>query len=114
MTGEPGDQSPEDRVAVILTPDQRVRVFISSTLEELAEERRRRGGRSGGCIWFLCGLSPAPGLIRRRACIGPTWSRVRFLSAFIGNGMAGWGRAWRSRGWRMSSGWPLVCRCCCT
>jgi hypothetical protein len=24
---------------VILTPDQRVRVFISSTLEELAEER---------------------------------------------------------------------------
>jgi len=32
---EPRQQQPE----VILTPDQRVRVFISSTLEELAAER---------------------------------------------------------------------------
>jgi predicted ATPase/class 3 adenylate cyclase len=35
----PREGSRAGRAAVILTPDQRVRVFISSTLEELAEER---------------------------------------------------------------------------
>ena len=35
----PREASAADRAAVILTPDQRVRVFISSTLEELAAER---------------------------------------------------------------------------
>ena len=39
MTVSPGGDSAENRAAVILTPDQRVRVFISSTLEELADER---------------------------------------------------------------------------
>jgi hypothetical protein len=39
VTVSPEGQSSEDRARVILTPDQRVRVFISSTLEELAEER---------------------------------------------------------------------------
>ena len=32
-------ESPGNRADVILTPDQRVRVFISSTLGELAAER---------------------------------------------------------------------------
>src|SRR5690242_19150069 len=36
--GEPAE-SPGRRAGVILTPDQRLRVFISSTLEELAAER---------------------------------------------------------------------------
>jgi hypothetical protein len=55
VTGSPGEEWRGDRTAVILTPDHRVRVFISSTLEELAEERgRRRGGRSDGCTWFRC------------------------------------------------------------
>jgi predicted ATPase/class 3 adenylate cyclase len=35
----PGEDSPADQAEVILTPDQRVRVFISSTLGELAAER---------------------------------------------------------------------------
>ena len=35
----PGGESPAPRPEMILTPDQRVRVFISSTLEELAAER---------------------------------------------------------------------------
>jgi len=35
----PGPESPGERAGVILTPDQRVRVFISSTLGELADER---------------------------------------------------------------------------
>ena len=39
LTASPGMESPGDRADVILTPDQRVRVFISSTLEELAAER---------------------------------------------------------------------------
>ena len=39
VTASPGGESAQQRAAVILTPDQRVRVFISSTLEELAEER---------------------------------------------------------------------------
>src|SRR6516162_6422682 len=37
--GSPGEDSPTARAEVILTPDQRVRVFISSTLGELAAER---------------------------------------------------------------------------
>jgi Domain of unknown function (DUF4062) len=35
----PREEPAAGRAGVILTPDQRVRVFISSTLEELAEER---------------------------------------------------------------------------
>ena len=37
--GSPGMQSPAAPAGMILTPDQRVRVFISSTLGELAGER---------------------------------------------------------------------------
>jgi hypothetical protein len=37
--GLPGMQSAAARAGMILTPDQRVRVFISSTLGELAAER---------------------------------------------------------------------------
>ena len=44
MTVSSGGDWAQDRAAVILTPDQRVRVFISSTLEELAKEARRRSG----------------------------------------------------------------------
>jgi len=39
VTGSPGRESAADRAEMILTPDQRVRVFISSTLGELATER---------------------------------------------------------------------------
>jgi hypothetical protein len=39
VNAPPGEELPAARTAVILTPDQRVRVFISSTLDELAEER---------------------------------------------------------------------------
>ena len=37
--GSPSEGSAAARAEMILTPDQRVRVFISSTLEELAAER---------------------------------------------------------------------------
>src|SRR6516165_11240699 len=39
VTASPSTEPSADRADVILTPDQRVRVFISSTLEELASER---------------------------------------------------------------------------
>src|SRR5246500_4967671 len=38
-TASPGTESPGERARVILTPDQRVRGFISSTMGELAAER---------------------------------------------------------------------------
>ena len=39
VTSSASDEPPQTRHGVILTPDQRIRVFISSTLEELAQER---------------------------------------------------------------------------
>jgi hypothetical protein len=36
----------------ILTPDQRVRVFVSSTLEELAPQAGGAAPRRSGCSWF--------------------------------------------------------------
>ena len=57
-------ESPADRGGVILTPDQRVRVFISSTLGELAEERaaaRRAIARLHLVpVWYESGARPHP------------------------------------------------------
>ena len=39
------------RLSLIRTPDQRLRVFVSSTLEELAAERGVVRGRSSSCGW---------------------------------------------------------------
>ena len=54
----------EESAAVILTPDQRVRVFISSTLEELAAERaaaRRAIARLHlVSVWYESGARPHP------------------------------------------------------
>jgi hypothetical protein len=64
MTVSPGEDSAQDRAAVILTPDQRVRVFISSTLEELAEERAAalRAIRRLHLVpvWYESGARPHP------------------------------------------------------
>ena len=60
----PGRNPPADEAAVILTPDQRVRVFISSTLQELAEERAaaRRAIRRLHLapVWYESGARPHP------------------------------------------------------
>jgi len=68
----PREESPADRPAVILTPDQRVRVFISSTLEELAPERsaaRRAIQRLHLVpVWYESGAART----RRGPCTGPT------------------------------------------
>jgi hypothetical protein len=64
MTVSPGEESAQDRSRLILTPDQRVRVFISSTLEELAEERAvaLRAIRRLHLVpvWFESGARPHP------------------------------------------------------
>ena len=100
----PGEESFADRRAVVLTPDQRVRVFVSSTREELAEERAaaRRAIRRLHLIpvWHESGARPHPPRNMYRAYL----EQSQVLSVFTGNGTAGWGRGWRSRVWRMNTG----------
>jgi predicted ATPase/class 3 adenylate cyclase len=94
MTVSPGDDSPRDRAAVILTPDQRVRVFISSTLEELAEDRAAalRAIRRLHLVpvWFESGARPHPPQSMYRAYleqsqifVGIYWQRY----GWVGPGM---------------------------
>jgi predicted ATPase/class 3 adenylate cyclase len=94
MTVSPGERSAQDRPAVILTPDQRVRVFISSTLEELAEERAAalRAIRRLHLVpvWFESGARPHPPQSMYRAYleqsqifVGIYWQRY----GWVGPGM---------------------------
>ena len=94
MTVLPGEHSAQDRAAVILTPDQRVRVFISSTLEELAEERAAalRAIRRLHLVpvWFESGARPHPPQSMYRAYleqsqifVGIYWQRY----GWVGPGM---------------------------
>jgi predicted ATPase/class 3 adenylate cyclase len=94
VTVSPGEDSAQDRAAVILTPDQRVRVFISSTLEELAEERAAalRAIRRLHLVpvWFESGARPHPPQSMYRAYleqsqifVGIYWQRY----GWVGPGM---------------------------
>jgi hypothetical protein len=64
VTASSGEESLGDQAAVILTPDQRVRVFISSTLQELTGERaaaRRAIQRLHlAPVWYESGARPHP------------------------------------------------------
>ena len=82
----PDDGSAADRAGVILTPDQRVRVFISSTLGELAEERmaaRRAITRLHLVpVWYESGARPHPPrsmyrayLAQSQVFVGIYWQR---------------------------------------
>jgi hypothetical protein len=79
---------------VISTPDQRVRVFISSTLEELAEERvaARRAIRRLHLVpvWYESGARPYPPRSMYRAYlrqsqifVGIYWQRYGWLGPGI-------------------------------
>src|SRR4029453_11112563 len=94
ITVSPGEDSAQDRAAAILTPDQRVRVFISSTLEELAEERAAalRAIRRLHLVpvWFESGARPHPPQSMYRAYleqsqifVGIYWQRY----GWVGPGM---------------------------
>ena len=76
---------------VILTPDQRVRVFISSTLEELAEERAaaRRAIRRLRLlpVWYESGARPHPSrrmyrayLEQSQVFVGIYWQRYGWVA----------------------------------
>jgi predicted ATPase/class 3 adenylate cyclase len=87
--GEP--QEAGARADVILTPDQRVRVFISSTLEELAQERaaaRRAIARLHLVpVWYESGARPHPPRSMYRAYlkqsqvfVGIYWQRYGWVA----------------------------------
>ena len=91
MAASPGEESPADRAVVILTPDQRVRVFISSTLEELAAERaaaRRAIGRLHLVpVWYESGARPHPPrsmyrayLAQSQIFVGIYWQRYGWVA----------------------------------
>jgi predicted ATPase/class 3 adenylate cyclase len=91
VTASLGDESPADRAAVILTPDQRVRVFISSTLQELAEERTaaRRAIRRLHLVpvWYESGARPHPPrsmyqayLAQSQVFVGIYWQRYGWVA----------------------------------
>jgi predicted ATPase/class 3 adenylate cyclase len=85
----PGRESSADRTDVILTPDQRVRVFISSTLEELAAERvaARRAIRRLRLVpvWYESGARPHP--------------PRRMYRAYLEHGQVFVGIYWQRYGW---------------
>jgi Domain of unknown function (DUF4062)/Adenylate and Guanylate cyclase catalytic domain len=83
--------SPAGRASVILTPDQRVRVFISSTLGELAAERaaaRRAIARLHLVpVWYESGARPHPPRSMYRAYleqsqvfVGIYWQRYGWIA----------------------------------
>src|SRR5947207_4909412 len=87
----PREGSPVGRAAVILTPDQRVRVFISSTLGELAAERaaaRRAITRLHLVpVWYESGARPHPPrsmykayLAQSQVFVGIYWQRYGWVA----------------------------------
>src|SRR5215469_5000561 len=90
-TGSPGRESNADRAEMILTPDQRVRVFISSTLGELAAERaaaRRAITRLHLVpVWYESGARPHPPrsmyrayLAQSQVFVGIYWQRYGWVA----------------------------------
>jgi predicted ATPase/class 3 adenylate cyclase len=87
----PGPASPVERAGVILTPDQRVRVFVSSTLGELAAERaaaRRAIARLHLVpVWYESGARPHPPrsmyqayLAQSQVFVGIYWQRYGWVA----------------------------------
>src|SRR6516162_10192749 len=89
--GSPGEGPAAHRAEMILTPDQRVRVFISSTLGELAAERaaaRRAIARLHLVpVWYESGARPHPPRSMYRAYldqsqvfVGIYWQRYGWVA----------------------------------
>ena len=70
---------------VIRTPDQRLRIFVSSTLRELAAERQavRNAVTRLRLVPVMFELA-APGRTRRGRSTMPTWRKARFSLACTG------------------------------
>src|SRR6266571_7653235 len=93
---------------VILTPGQRVAVFISSMLEELAAARRAARRLRLVPVWYEAGAGPHPprsmyraGLEQSQVFVGICWQRYGWVAPGC-----------RSRAWRVSFGWRRASRCC--
>ena len=95
VAASPGTEPPGERTSMILTPDQRVRVFISSTLEELAAERaaaRRAIARLHLVpVWYESGARPYPPRSMYRAYleqsqvfVGIYWQRYGWVAPGMG------------------------------
>jgi predicted ATPase/class 3 adenylate cyclase len=91
VAASPQGESPGERARVILTPDQRVRVFISSTLGELAAERAaaRRAVRRLHLVpvWYESGARPHPPrsmyrayLAQSQVFVGIYWQRYGWVA----------------------------------
>jgi predicted ATPase/class 3 adenylate cyclase len=91
VAASPQGESPEERERVILTPDQRVRVFISSTLGELAEERAAARQAIARLhlvpVWYESGARPYPPRSMYRAYleqsqvfVGIYWQRYGWVA----------------------------------
>jgi predicted ATPase/class 3 adenylate cyclase len=91
VTASPGGEPAAGRAAVILTPDQRVRVFISSAVGELADERtaaRRAIARLHLVpVWYESGARPHPPRSMYRAYldqsqvfVGIYWQRYGWVA----------------------------------
>src|SRR5215469_2564236 len=89
--GSPGEGATAARAGTILTPDQRVRVFISSTLGELAAERaaaRRAITRLHLVpVWYESGARPHPPrsmyrayLAQSQVFVGIYWQRYGWVA----------------------------------
>jgi hypothetical protein len=98
----PGTESPGERAGVILTPDQRVRVFISSTLGELAAERaaaRRAIARLHLVpVWYESGARPHPPRSMYRAYV----EQSQVTRRRCGRACSGFARRRSTRTWWVS------------
>jgi Domain of unknown function (DUF4062) len=98
---------------VIRTPDQRLRVFVSSTLGELAEERQAVSRAIAALrltpVLFEAGARPYP----PRALYQAYLAKATSSSGCTGSATGRSTLAWRCRGWRRSSSCLRGCRGCC-
>src|SRR5262245_3200226 len=95
VTASPGGEPSAGRAGVILTPDQRVRVFISSTLGELAAERAAARRAVTGLrlvpVFYESGARPHPPramyrayLAQSQVFVGIYWQRYGWVAPGMG------------------------------
>jgi hypothetical protein len=91
----------------IRTPDQRLRVFVSSTVGEageLAAERQAVVRAISALRLTRCCSSWGRDRTRRGSCTGPTWPKATSSSGCTGSATGGSTPAWSSPVWRRNSG----------
>lgn len=94
----------------IRTPDQRLRVFVSSTLEELAEDRRVVREAIEGLRLTPVMFELGQGRTHRVPSTAHTSSRVTSSSGCTGSALGGSHQARGCRALRMSTTWRAIDR----